>query len=306
MDAITLLKDDHQRVEKLFKRFEAAGERAYVEKRQIVDRIIEELSVHAAIEEQLFYPVTRATVAPVEDIALESLEEHHVVKVVLAELQRMDPEHERFDAKVTVLIENVRHHVDEEEDDYFPKVRDALGRKALGELGEAMQRAKATAPTRPHPMAPDEPPGVTVAGTVAGMVDRARDTASGVVQGSVATVLDLVDRIRGTRGRRPAPVGSSRTLHVARSLRSESDELFDRTLRAVEDAKQTGEDAVDRVRTTTRATAKAARTGAKRTAGSARRGARTTKSTAKQAATSTARTAKRTSTGRNGSTAKAS
>ncbi|MEZ5179447.1 MAG: hemerythrin domain-containing protein [Acidimicrobiales bacterium] len=62
MDAITLLKDDHKSVEKLFRRFEKAGDRAYVEKREVVDRIIEELSIHAAIEEQIFYPVTRETV----------------------------------------------------------------------------------------------------------------------------------------------------------------------------------------------------------------------------------------------------
>src|SRR5689334_8439076 len=79
MDAITLLKDDHRTVEQLFKRFEKAGDRAHAQKRKIVDRIIEELSVHAAIEEQLFYPVARATVPKTEDIALESLEEHHVV-----------------------------------------------------------------------------------------------------------------------------------------------------------------------------------------------------------------------------------
>ncbi len=88
MDAITLLKDDHRSVEKLFKRFEDAGDRAFVEKRKVVDRIIEELSVHAAVEEQLFYPVTRATVPAVEDVALESLEEHHIVKWVLSELER--------------------------------------------------------------------------------------------------------------------------------------------------------------------------------------------------------------------------
>ena len=146
-------------VEKLFKRFEDAGDRAFVEKRKVVDRIIEELSVHAAIEEQLFYPVTRATVPAVEDVALESLEEHHIVKWVLSELEGMDPEDERFDAKVTVLIENVRHHVEEEESEYFPEVRDELGRKALGELGDAMAAAKETAPTRPHPRSPDTPPG---------------------------------------------------------------------------------------------------------------------------------------------------
>ena len=149
MDAIKLLRDDHKTVERLFKRFEKAGDRAHVEKRQIVDRIIEELSVHAAIEEQVFYPVARATVPDTEDIALESLEEHHIVKWVLAELVDLDPSDERFDAKVTVLIENVRHHVDEEESEFFPKVRDELNRKALADLGAALaERRKRRRRTR--------------------------------------------------------------------------------------------------------------------------------------------------------------
>ena len=151
MDAITLLRDDHKTVEQLFKRFEKAGDRAHVEKRQIVDRIIEELSVHAAIEEQVFYPVARATVPDTEDIALESLEEHHIVKWVLSELDGLDPTDERFDAKVTVLIENVRHHVEEEEQDFFPKVRDELGRKALADLGDALSRREEVGADPPAP-----------------------------------------------------------------------------------------------------------------------------------------------------------
>src|SRR5215211_8592360 len=107
MDAIALLRDDHRSVEKLFKQFEKAGDSAYATKRKVAEQIIEELSRHADIEEQLFYPVSRATVPGTEDIALESLEEHHVVKWVLSELDGMDPAAERFDAKVTVLIENV-------------------------------------------------------------------------------------------------------------------------------------------------------------------------------------------------------
>ncbi len=141
MDAIRLLKDDHKAVEQLFKRFEKAGDGAYVEKRQIVDRIIESLSKHAAIEEQLFYPVSRATVPDTDDVVLESLEEHHVVKWLLSELDTMPAEHERFDAKVNVLMENVRHHVEEEEQEFFPKVRDELGRNALNDLGDAMEAA---------------------------------------------------------------------------------------------------------------------------------------------------------------------
>src|SRR6266511_4156089 len=111
MDAISLLKDDHKTVEALFKKFERAGERAHKTKRKIVDQIIAELSVHAAIEEQAFYPTTRTRVKAVEDEVLESLEEHHIVKWTLSELENMDAEDERFDAKVAVLIESVRHHV---------------------------------------------------------------------------------------------------------------------------------------------------------------------------------------------------
>lgn len=302
MDAITLLKDDHQRVEKLFKRFENAGERAFVEKRQIVDRIIEELSVHASIEERLFYPVTRETVPAVEDTALESLEEHHVAKVLLAELMAMDPEHDRFAPKVKVLIENVRHHVEEEEDEYFPEVRKELGRNALNELGDAMKAAKEDAPTRPRPHAPDEGIAGAASDEVAGITDRVVDTVSGVAQGGVAVVQDLIDRIRGVESRRPAPSGSSRTRRVADQVRGGAAEQLDQTLSAVKEAKEAGEQRTTQAtktatgaakKTVRRATktAKAAKTGAKRTATSASKGASRTKTTAKQAATSTARTA---------------
>ncbi len=111
MDAITLLKSDHKAVEQLFRRFEKAGERATASKRQIVDRIVRELSIHAAIEEQAFYPVLREVLPEVEDEIFEGLEEHHVVKWTLSELDGMDPQAERFDAKVTVLMESVRRHV---------------------------------------------------------------------------------------------------------------------------------------------------------------------------------------------------
>ena len=220
MDAITLLKDDHRTVEQLFKRFEQAGERAHVQKRQIVDRIIEELSVHAAIEEQVFYPVARATVPDTEDIALESLEEHHVVKWLLSELVDMDPAHERFDAKVTVLIENVRHHVEEEESEFFPKVRDQLGRNELAELGETLADAKKSAPTRPHPRMPDAGPANVVAGAITGVVDRVGDNISGIAQGSVTAVQDLIARITGSDRPKVSPTGSSTARKRASGVRS--------------------------------------------------------------------------------------
>ncbi len=278
MDAITLLKNDHRAVEKLFKRFEQAGDAAYAEKRHVADRICEELSKHAAIEEMLFYPVTRATVDDIDDIVLESLEEHHIVKWVLSEIESMDPTDERFDAKVTVLIENVRHHVEEEETEYFPQVRDALGRNALTELGDAMTKAKRTAPMHPHPTSPDTPPGNVVAGVSAGVVDKIGDTVSGLAQGYVAIVQDLVARIRGTRTQASAPTGSSVARTTAAKVRSGAAETIEKVLVTTEAARQQGE-----------ATAKAAKAGAKGTVTSAAKGARSTKTTARRAATTTAR-----------------
>ena len=172
MDAITLLKQDHKSVEKLFKQFEKAKQPA--QQRSLAKKVVAELSVHAAIEEMLFYPAVRDRVPATEDTVLESLEEHHIVKWVLSELEDMKPDHERFKAKMTVLIETVRHHVEEEEQELFPSVRKAVGRKELGELGDALEKAKKTAPTRPHPKAPDTPPGNLVAGPAAGVADKAR------------------------------------------------------------------------------------------------------------------------------------
>ncbi|MET7680450.1 hemerythrin domain-containing protein [Streptomyces sp. NPDC005423] len=149
MDAIVLLKDDHQTVEKLFKEFEQAGDRAYQTKRKIADKVIEELTVHAWIEEKIFYPAAREAVPDTSDHVLESVEEHHVVLWMLSELASMDPQDERFDAKMTVLIENVRHHVEEEEKEWFPEVRSALGRNRLAEIGEQLDAAKADAPRDP-------------------------------------------------------------------------------------------------------------------------------------------------------------
>ncbi|MDP8936972.1 MAG: hemerythrin domain-containing protein [Actinomycetota bacterium] len=178
MDAITLLKNDHKTVEKLFKQFEKAGEDAVKTKREVVDSIISELSVHAAVEEQVFYPAVREALPDLEDTVLEGLEEHHVAKWTLWELADLSPEHERFDAKVTVLIESVRHHVEEEETEMFPEVRKALGRKALGQIGDAMEEAKKTAPTTPQPRTPDTPPGNLTAAPAKAASTKARKAAT--------------------------------------------------------------------------------------------------------------------------------
>jgi len=183
MNAITLLKNDHKTVEDLFKRFEKLGPRAVKSKQDVVERIVRELSIHAAIEEMAFYPAVRETAekGDVDDMILESLEEHHIVKWVLSELDGMSASHERFDAKVTVLMENVRHHVEEEEKELFPKVSKMFSRAMLDELGDAMTRLKKTVPTHPHPRSPDEPPGNLIAGAGAAIMDKALDAGRKLV-----------------------------------------------------------------------------------------------------------------------------
>jgi iron-sulfur cluster repair protein YtfE (RIC family) len=148
-DAIVLLKNDHQEIRKVFKDFEDAGENAHKTKGKLVDRMIELLTVHTYIENEIMYPRVRDLLPELEDDVLESYEEHHVADVLVVELAAMEPEHERFTAKTTVLIENVTHHMDEEEQDWFPKVREGLGRTTLQEIGAEMIESKKTAPRRP-------------------------------------------------------------------------------------------------------------------------------------------------------------
>ena len=148
-DAIVLLKEDHKEIRRLFREFEKAGEQAVKSKGKIVDRILEALTVHTYLENECMYPRVRELLPDLEDDVLESYEEHHVADVLCMELAAMDPEDERFDAKTTVLMESVSHHMDEEEQDWFPQVRKGLGRKQLQEIGATMIELREKAPRRP-------------------------------------------------------------------------------------------------------------------------------------------------------------
>jgi hemerythrin-like domain-containing protein len=120
-DAIVILRNDHKEIRKLFRQFQQAGEDATEAKGRIVKRIIEELTVHTYLENECMYPEVRRLLPDLEDDVLESYEEHHVADVLTAELFAMDPGDERFDAKTTVLIELVSHHIEEEEQEWFPR-----------------------------------------------------------------------------------------------------------------------------------------------------------------------------------------
>ena len=148
-DAIVLLRDDHKQIKRLFREFQQAGDRATKTKGSIVEKIIEALTVHTYLENEVMYPEVRKLLPDLEDDVLESYEEHHMADVLCVELSMLRPEDERFEAKATVLIENVEHHIEEEEEDWFPKVREGLGRKQLQVIGEQMLQRRKTAPTKP-------------------------------------------------------------------------------------------------------------------------------------------------------------
>lgn len=181
MDAISLLKQDHATVKALFDRFEELGDEAEVAKQEVADRIIRELSIHAAIEEQFLYPYAKQRDERLEDLVYEALEEHNVAKWELNAIEKLSPEDPRFDAKMAVLIESVRHHIREEEENLLPMLAQRCDRAELEALGDTLHHAKQAAPTHPHPRAPDEPPGNAMAPVLAAM-DKGRDFASVTLQ----------------------------------------------------------------------------------------------------------------------------
>jgi hemerythrin-like domain-containing protein len=181
VNLISVLTTDHRNVDDLFKRFEAADPGDTAELAHLRDLILEQLAIHAEIEEETLYPALRDVAT---DDVLEALEEHHAVKATLAELERMSPTAERFRAKMTVLIENVRHHVEEEEGEggLFAVAREHVKTPALEAMAEQAQHIRAAGPTRPHPLAPDQPPFNVLLGVPMAVLDRAVTTARKVVE----------------------------------------------------------------------------------------------------------------------------
>ena len=140
VDAVKLLKDDHKKVKDLFRQFEKA--RSADRKKQIAQEAMHELEIHAEIEEEIFYPAAKAKAdAEGKELVAEAVEEHHVVKVLIGELKAMPEVNEQFEAKFTVLIENVEHHIEEEEQEMLPDAKKTLG-KEIETLGDRMQARK--------------------------------------------------------------------------------------------------------------------------------------------------------------------
>lgn len=144
MDALMLLTADHNRVRGLFTRFEAAHESDdHAAMAEIGQEILDELAVHTQIEEQVFYPAVAEADAELGELVAEGVEEHHVVDVLAEELKALPVADEVWAAKMTVLIENVQHHAEEEEQEMFPLARKAFDAAALAELGKRLEAKKA-------------------------------------------------------------------------------------------------------------------------------------------------------------------
>ena len=171
-DAVELLTSDHAAVEQMFRQIESLPEGdARIE---LVAGVVRELSVHAAVEEQVLYPAMRKALPDGETLVQEAIEEHQRVKETLVAVERADTPDER-DPQLVKLIGDVRHHVEEEEHELFPKLRASVTSAEIKEMGSKLASAKKMAPTHPHPNAPNTPPGNLVGGVAAAVIDKARD-----------------------------------------------------------------------------------------------------------------------------------
>jgi len=141
MDAISLLKADHDRVTKMLADGEATTERAAKTRTELLDTLKAEMMIHERIEEEIFYPALKAH-PKAREIVLEGYEEHHVVDEIMGELEATDVTDETWGAKFKVMKENIEHHIEEEEGDMFKQARQAFSADELEQLGARMMELK--------------------------------------------------------------------------------------------------------------------------------------------------------------------
>jgi hemerythrin-like domain-containing protein len=141
MDAMSLLKDDHRKVKKLLAELESTTERGVKTREELFTKVKQELVVHEAIEEEIFYPALKEH-PKTKEIALEGYEEHHVVDTVMAEIEGVAYDDEKWGAKFMVMKENLEHHIEEEEGEMFKQARQVFDQDELAQLGESMKARK--------------------------------------------------------------------------------------------------------------------------------------------------------------------
>jgi hemerythrin-like domain-containing protein len=141
MDAIALLKDDHDKVKKMLADGEETTERAEVGRTELFAKLKEEMLIHERIEEEIFYPALKEH-PKAKEIVLEGFEEHHVVDEIMGELEATDVTDEQWGAKFKVMKENIEHHIEEEEGEMFKTARQVFSTDELEELGSRMAELK--------------------------------------------------------------------------------------------------------------------------------------------------------------------
>ncbi|MEU6079410.1 hemerythrin domain-containing protein [Streptomyces sp. NPDC047108] len=177
-DVIAELTTDHREVDEFFELIEKTAP-GNSERKRLVDQLTIELVRHSVAEEMYLYPAVREHLAGGDDIADREIADHSRVEELLKELEDRKADDKDFDRLVVKLKTEVTAHIQDEETNLFPQLRSACSASALEELGETIRKAKKVAPTRPHPTAPDTPPGNKLLAPGTGLVDRARDFVTG-------------------------------------------------------------------------------------------------------------------------------
>jgi hemerythrin superfamily protein len=176
-DVVDDIISDHREFEQIFKEIEQSDDTEH--RRDLVEHVIVELVRHSVGEEQYLYPAARRVLDDGDEIADHELEEHAEAEKIMKEIEKAGGDDPQFDDLVRSLIKDIRHHIEDEEEDLLPKLRAVCSEDDLRELGEKFEQAKRTAPTRPHPSAPDTPPANKVLDRGAGLIDRVRDALTG-------------------------------------------------------------------------------------------------------------------------------
>jgi hemerythrin superfamily protein len=177
MDIIELLEQDHRTVDELFRRFNLSDQAE--SQKDLGKKIVHELSVHAAVEEQFVYPLIRTSVDGGGELANHSIEEHSEVKRLLSDIEKQEAGSSEYTTTMNQVIESVRHHVEEEQNEIFPKLREATDAEKRAKVGELVDKAKGLVPTHPHPLVPGTATAQLVAGPWATVVDKIRDLVEG-------------------------------------------------------------------------------------------------------------------------------
>lgn len=174
---VDIIIDDHREVQQMFN--QARQETDPTEFQRLVSTVVAELVRHSVAEEQYLYPALREHVEGGDDIADHEIAEHSEAEEVMKEMEGLDADDPQLRDKFNALVDDVTHHIEDEESDALPRLQSACPQEELIELGEKVERAKRMAPTRPHPSAPDTPPMNKLLAPGAGLVDRVRDALSG-------------------------------------------------------------------------------------------------------------------------------